>query len=51
MMNLDSIESEVQRLTRLVGDLLLLAQAESGKLPLAQNMVELDTAVGRLRAK
>ncbi len=41
--SLDSIESEVQRLTRLVGDLLLLAQAESGKLPLAQNMVELDT--------
>lgn len=38
-----SIESEVQRLTRLVGDLLLLAQAESGKLPLALNLVELDT--------
>lgn len=41
--SMDSIESEVQRLTRLVGDLLLLAQAESGKLPLAQNLVELDT--------
>ncbi len=40
-----SIESEVQRLTRLVGDLLLLAQAESGKLPLAQNLVELDTVL------
>ncbi len=38
-----SIESEVDRLTRLVGDLLLLAQAESGKLPLAQRTVELDT--------
>lgn len=41
--SLDSIESEVDRLTRLVGDLLLLAQAESGKLPLAWNPVELDS--------
>lgn len=41
--SITSIESEVQRLTRLVGDLLLLAQAESGKLPLAQDLVELDT--------
>lgn len=40
-----SIESEVDRLTRLVGDLLLLAQAESGKLPLANNLVELDTVL------
>jgi two-component system OmpR family sensor kinase len=41
--SMGSIESEVDRLTRLVGDLLLLAQAESGKLPLAQSLVELDT--------
>lgn len=41
--SMDSIESEVDRLTRLVGDLLLLAQAESGKLPLAWRLVELDT--------
>jgi len=41
--SLGSIESEVDRLTRLVGDLLLLAQAESGKLPLAMQTVELDT--------
>ncbi|MBE0410461.1 MAG: HAMP domain-containing protein [Anaerolineales bacterium] len=41
--SLDGIESEVDRLTRLVGDLLLLAQAESGKLPLDQRLVELDT--------
>ncbi len=39
---LDSIEQEVDRLTRLVGDLLLLAQAESGRLPLAQQPVALD---------
>jgi two-component system, OmpR family, sensor kinase len=41
--SLDGIENEVDRLTRLVGDLLLLAQAESGKLPLDQRLVELDT--------
>jgi two-component system OmpR family sensor kinase len=43
--SLASIESEVDRLTRLVGDLLLLAQAESGKLPLAFRTVELDTVM------
>lgn len=43
--SMDSIEGEVDRLTRLVGDLLLLAQAESGKIPLAQEIVELDTLV------
>jgi signal transduction histidine kinase len=37
------IENEVDRLTRMVGDLLLLAQAESGKLPLDHRLVELDT--------
>jgi two-component system OmpR family sensor kinase len=43
--SLGSIESETDRLTRMVGDLLLLAQAESGKIPLARQMVELDTLV------
>jgi two-component system, OmpR family, sensor kinase len=43
--SMDSIESEVDRLSRMVGDLLLLAQAESGKLPLAKNLVELDSLV------
>lgn len=43
--SLEGIENEVDRLTRLVGDLLLLAQAESGKLPLDQRLVELDTLV------
>jgi two-component system OmpR family sensor kinase len=38
-----SIEGEVDRLTRLVGDLLLLAQAESGKIPLDMQPIELDT--------
>ncbi len=41
--SLDVITSEVDRLTRLVRDLLLLAQAETGKLPLAREMIELDT--------
>lgn len=41
--SLHSIEKEVDRLSRLVGDLLLLAQAESGQLPLELKPVELDT--------
>jgi two-component system OmpR family sensor kinase len=41
--SLDTIDDEVDRLTRMVGDLLLLAQAESGKIPLAHELVELDT--------
>jgi heavy metal sensor kinase len=43
--SLEGIENEVDRLTRMVGDLLLLAQAESGKLPLDRRLVELDTLV------
>jgi two-component system OmpR family sensor kinase len=41
--SLDAIASEVDRMTRLVRDLLILVQAETGKLPLAQDIVELDT--------
>jgi len=41
--SLSSIEDESDRLTRLVGDLLLETQAESGKLPLSFAPVELDT--------
>jgi heavy metal sensor kinase len=43
--SLATIDDEVDRLTRMVGDLLLLAQAESGKINLARQMVELDTLV------
>jgi signal transduction histidine kinase len=43
--SLTGIDNEVSRLTRLVGDLLLLAQAESGKLPLDWRLIELDTLV------
>lgn len=41
--SLDSIESEVDRLTRMIGDLLLLARVESGKLPLDNCLIEMDT--------
>ncbi len=41
--SLGTIEDESDRLTRLVGNLLLEAQAESGKLPLQFAPVELDT--------
>jgi heavy metal sensor kinase len=40
---LASIDQEVNRLTRLVGDLLLLSKAESGTLPLSRDPVSLDT--------
>lgn len=40
--SLHNIEQEVDRLTRLVGDLLLLEQAESGSLPLDMSQVALD---------
>jgi heavy metal sensor kinase len=41
--SLEAIRSEVIRMTRMVNDLVLLAQAESGRLPLAQDVIELDT--------
>ncbi len=41
--SLKSIELEVDRLARLVQDLLVLAQAESGKLPMERRRIELDT--------
>ncbi len=43
--SLTSIDQEAGRLTRLVGGLLLLAQAESGKLPLNFRLVELDLLI------
>jgi signal transduction histidine kinase len=41
--SLQAITSEGERMTRMVQDLLLLARAETGNLPLAQEVVELDT--------
>lgn len=43
--DLAAIETEVDRLTRMVLDLLLLAQAEGGKIPIDRSPVELDTVV------
>jgi signal transduction histidine kinase len=41
--SLDSIDEEANRLTRLVTDLLVIAKAEAGSLPLTKSAVELDT--------
>ena len=41
--SLEAITAEVDRMTRMVNDLLVLAQAESGRLPLAVEIIELDT--------
>jgi len=43
--SIGNIEREVDRLTRLVGDLLLLSQAESGRLTLEMAEVDLDTVL------
>jgi heavy metal sensor kinase len=40
--SLDAIQSETERMTRMVGDLLLLAQADAG-LPIRREPVSLDT--------
>ncbi len=40
--SLAAIQVEIERMTRLVGDLLLLARADSGGLPLERKLVELD---------
>lgn len=41
--SLDAVQSETDRMIRLVGDLLVLSRAESGTLPLAHEPVEVDT--------
>ena len=43
--SLEAISSETQRMKRLVQDILVLTQAESGKLPLGRSELELDTLV------
>jgi signal transduction histidine kinase len=40
---LDVVQDELQRMTRLVDDLLLLARADTGSLPIQHKPVELDT--------
>jgi signal transduction histidine kinase len=41
--SLDAIQTEAERMSRLVGDLLLLAQSDAGTLPMVRQPVELDT--------
>jgi two-component system, OmpR family, sensor kinase len=41
--SLEAVQSEVNRMIRLVGDLLLLSRAEAGDLPFAREPVEMDT--------
>ena len=41
-LSLESIRLEVDRMTRLVGDLTLLARADAGGLPLEKKQIELD---------
>ncbi len=43
--SLEAISGESKRMSRLVGDLLLLAQADAGELPLITQNLELDTLV------
>jgi two-component system OmpR family sensor kinase len=43
--SLEAISSETQRMKRLVQDILVLTQAESGRLPLARSELELDTLI------
>ncbi len=40
-----AIDSEARRMSRLVEDLLLLAKADAGRLPLERSLVEIDTLV------
>ena len=40
--SISAIQLEIERMTRLVGDLLLLASADSGGLPLERKPVEVD---------
>jgi len=41
--SLESVQSEVNRMSRLVGDLLMLSRVEAGTLPLVKAPVEVDT--------
>lgn len=43
--SMDIIQDELERMTRLIGDLLLLARVDSGGLPLERQPVELDNVL------
>jgi two-component system, OmpR family, sensor kinase len=43
--SIEAMESEVKRMSRLVGDLLLLAQADAGQIPLEMEALDIDQLV------
>ena len=43
-----AIQNETGRMTRLVGDLLLLAKADAGRLPIAQEPVQIDAVMAEI---
>jgi two-component system OmpR family sensor kinase len=46
--SLNAIQNETARMTRLVDDLLLLARADAGHLPIAQDPVQIDTVMAEI---
>jgi two-component system OmpR family sensor kinase len=46
--SLSAMQNETDRMIRLVGDLLLLAQADAGYLPIAQAPVEIDAVLAEI---
>jgi signal transduction histidine kinase len=43
--SLNAIQDEADRMVRLVGDLLMLARADAGRLPIAHEIVEIDAVL------
>jgi signal transduction histidine kinase len=46
--SLTAIQNETDRMTRLVGDLLLLAKADAGHLPIARDPVQIDAVMAEI---
>jgi two-component system OmpR family sensor kinase len=46
--SINAVQDETDRMIRLVGDLLLLARADAGHLPIAQETVEIDAVLAEI---
>jgi signal transduction histidine kinase len=46
--SLNAIQNETARMVRLVGDLLMLAQADAGHLPIAREPIEMDALIAEI---
>ena len=46
--SLNAIQNETDRMVRLVGDLLMLAQADAGHLPIAREPIEMDALIAEI---